>query len=49
MTRFLITLEDGVKTVMFALKNQQGGEIFVPKLPSIRITQICQVLNRKKN
>ena len=48
MTRFLITLEDGVKTVMFALKNQQGGEIFVPKLPSIRITQICRVLNRKK-
>lgn len=48
MTRFLITLDDGVKTVMFALKNQLGGEIFIPKLPSIKITQICQVLNRKK-
>ena len=48
MTRFLITLDDGVETVMFALKNQLGGEIFIPKLPSIKITQICQVLNRKK-
>lgn len=48
MTRFLITLDHGVKTVMFALKNQIGGEIFIPKLSSIKITQICEVLNPKK-
>tara|TARA_B100000941_G_scaffold290198_1_gene271511 strand:+ start:1053 stop:2045 length:993 start_codon:yes stop_codon:yes gene_type:complete len=48
MTRFLITLDEGVKTVMFALKNQLGGEIFIPKLPSIKVSQICKVLNPKK-
>lgn len=49
MTRFLISLEDGIKTVIFALKNQIGGEIFVPKLPSARIKDICQTINPRKN
>ena len=37
MTRFNITIEEGVKFVLFALKNSIGQEIFVPKLPSYSI------------
>jgi len=48
MTRFLISLEDGIKTVLFALKNQVGGEIFVPKLPSVKIKDLCKTINPKK-
>ena len=48
MTRFLISLEEGVMAVMFALKHQKGGEIFVPKLPSIKIVDICKTLNKNK-
>tara|TARA_B100001540_G_scaffold109498_1_gene98276 strand:+ start:110 stop:1105 length:996 start_codon:yes stop_codon:yes gene_type:complete len=48
MTRFLISLEEGIKTVIFALKNQIGGEIFVPKIPSARIVDICKAINPKK-
>ena len=45
MTRFLITLEEGVKFVNDSLEKMQGGEIFVPKIPSIRITELANVLN----
>lgn len=48
MTRFLISLDDGIKAVLFALKNQSGGEIFIPKLPSIKIIDICKILNPNK-
>jgi len=48
MTRFIISLEEGVKTVLFAIKNQIGGEIFIPKLPSINIIDICKSINPKK-
>lgn len=48
MTRFNITLDESIQTVLFALKNQQGGEIFVPKLFSYRITDICKALDEKK-
>ncbi len=34
MTRFNITIEEGVDLVLFALRNMWGGEIFVPKIPS---------------
>lgn len=44
MTRFNITLEDGVKLVLFALKNMWGGEIFVPKIPSYRITDVAEAI-----
>lgn len=37
MTRFWITLERGIELVLHALKRMQGGEIFVPKIPSMRI------------
>ncbi|MBI2353868.1 MAG: UDP-N-acetylglucosamine 4,6-dehydratase (inverting) [Deltaproteobacteria bacterium] len=44
MTRFSITLEDGVKLVLFALNTMQGGEIFVPKIPSYRITDLAKAV-----
>ena len=45
MTRFLITLKESVKFVSDSLKIMQGGEIFVPKIPSIKITELANVLN----
>jgi UDP-N-acetylglucosamine 4,6-dehydratase len=44
MTRFNISLEDGVKMVFWALKNFLGGEIFVPKIPSYRISDVAQAI-----
>ena len=44
MTRFNITLEDGVKMVIWALENAIGGEIFVPKIPSYRILDVAEAI-----
>jgi len=44
MTRFNITLEEGVSMVLHAIKNAWGGEIFVPKIPSYKITELAQAL-----
>jgi UDP-N-acetylglucosamine 4,6-dehydratase len=44
MTRFNITLEDGVKLVLYALENMWGGEIFVPKIPSYRILDVAEAI-----
>jgi len=44
MTRFNITLEDGVALVLHALGNMWGGEIFVPKIPSYRITDLAEAI-----
>jgi UDP-N-acetylglucosamine 4,6-dehydratase/5-epimerase len=44
MTRFWITLEQGVAFVLANFARMQGGEIFVPKLPSIRIVDLAQAL-----
>ena len=44
MTRFNITLEDGVKLVLQALDIMWGGEIFIPKIPSYRITDIAEAI-----
>lgn len=44
MTRFNITLEDGVKMVVWALDNALGGEIFVPKIPSYRIMDVAEAI-----
>lgn len=44
MTRFNITLEQGVDLVLFGLRNMKGGEIFVPKLPSMRIMDLAKVI-----
>lgn len=44
MTRFNISLEDGVKMVLFALQNAIGGEVFVPKIPSYKITDVAKAI-----
>jgi UDP-N-acetylglucosamine 4,6-dehydratase len=44
MTRFIISLEDGVSFVLRCLEEMQGGEIFVPKLPSIRVVDLAAAL-----
>jgi UDP-N-acetylglucosamine 4,6-dehydratase/5-epimerase len=41
MTRFNITLEDGVQMVLDALETAWGGELFVPKIPSYRICDVA--------
>lgn len=44
MTRFNITLQEGVDMVLWALENAVGGEIFVPKIPSYRITDLGEAI-----
>ncbi len=44
MTRFNISLEEGVEMVLYALEHAWGGEIFVPKIPSYRITDVAQAI-----
>ncbi|MDB5242284.1 MAG: UDP-N-acetylglucosamine 4,6-dehydratase [Spirosoma sp.] len=44
MTRFNISLEDGVEMVFHALEHAWGGEIFVPKIPSYRITDVAEAI-----
>jgi UDP-N-acetylglucosamine 4,6-dehydratase len=44
MTRFWITLQQGVDFVLTSFKRMQGGEIFVPKIPSIRITDLAAAM-----
>ncbi|HHL33404.1 MAG TPA: UDP-N-acetylglucosamine 4,6-dehydratase (inverting) [Desulfobulbaceae bacterium] len=44
MTRFWITLRQGVDFVMKSFARMQGGEIFVPKIPSIRITDLARAM-----
>ncbi len=44
MTRFNISLEDGVEMVLWAIENAIGGEIFVPKIPSYKIETIAKAI-----
>jgi UDP-N-acetylglucosamine 4,6-dehydratase (inverting) len=44
MTRFMITLEQGVELVWRAFEDMQGGEIYVKKIPSMRITDIARAV-----
>jgi len=44
MTRFNITLEEGVSLVLEALEKSWGGEIFVPKIPSYLITDLAEAI-----
>ena len=45
MTRFNITLEEGVNFVLDNLKRMYGGEIFVPKIPSFRILDLAKAIS----
>lgn len=44
MTRFWITLEQGVNFVLSSLEMMSGGEIFVPRIPSMKITDIADTM-----
>lgn len=44
MTRFNISLDQGVDMVLYALENHWGGEIFVPKIPSYKITDVASAI-----
>ena len=44
MTRFMMKIEDSVKLVLNALKMMEGGEIYVPKIPSVMITDLARII-----
>lgn len=44
MTRFNISLEEGVEMVLYALEHAWGGELFVPKIPSYKITDVAEAI-----
>ena len=44
MTRFMITLDEGVEFVLKNFERMHGGEIFVPKLPSMKITDLANAM-----
>lgn len=44
MTRFWLTLDQGVRFVIRCAEQMQGGEVFVPKIPSTRITDLARVI-----
>ena len=44
MTRFNISLSEGVDMVLWTLENSLGGELFVPKIPSYRITDVAEAI-----
>ena len=44
MTRFWITLEQGVKFVVDSIENMKGGEVFVPKIPSMNISDLARAI-----
>ena len=47
MTRFNISLLDGVKLVFYSLENALGGELFVPKIPSYKILDVANAICKK--
>ncbi len=44
MTRFWITLEQGVEFVLYCLQQMHGGELFVPKIPSMNIMELAKAI-----
>ena len=44
MTRFMISLEDAVKLVWHAFEDMEGGEIYVKKIPSMKVTDLARVV-----
>ena len=44
MTRFNISLDEGVEMVLWSLDNALGGELFVPKIPSYRIMDVAEAI-----
>ena len=48
MTRFNITLDQSINMVLWVLNNNIGGEIFVPKIPSLKIVDLAKAIDNKK-
>ncbi len=44
MTRFWITLDQGVEFVIKTINRMHGGEVFIPKIPSVRITDLAEAM-----
>ncbi len=44
MTRFWITLPQAVDLVLYALENMDGGEVFIPKIPSMRVADLAEAI-----
>jgi len=44
MTRFWVTLEQGVRFVIDCIERMQGGEVFIPKIPSMKITDLAHAI-----
>jgi UDP-N-acetylglucosamine 4,6-dehydratase len=44
MTRFWITLEEAVDLVLYAIDHMVGGEVFIPKIPSMRLADLAEVI-----
>jgi UDP-N-acetylglucosamine 4,6-dehydratase len=47
MTRFWLTIEEGVNFVLESLDRMKGGEIFVPKIPSFKVIDVAEVVSPK--
>ena len=45
MTRFMISLEEGVELVWHAFSDMVGGEIYVKKIPSMKVTELARTIN----
>ena len=48
MTRFSITMNEAIALVFNAIKKSFGGEIFIPKIPSYRLSDLVKAINPKK-
>ena len=44
MTRFWITLDEAVDLVLYALEHMVGGEVFIPKIPSMRVVDLAEAM-----
>ena len=49
MTRFMITLEEGVELVWHAFEDMMGGEIYVKKIPSMKVTDVARAVDPDAN
>ena len=49
MTRFLLTLNDAIDLVLFAVENMKGGETFIKKAPAVRIMDLARVIAQEFN
>lgn len=47
MTRFLLTLNDAIDLVMFAVENMNGGETFIKKAPAVKIFDLARVISEQ--